>query len=207
MISHRSVLLIICLAFFDNKLVEITAFSSSKRKLTSRGANIETTLKLPLGKDQVSTPLPILSSTTSTTKLHAASKKTSAPQKTAEFEYQELKIQIQAMQKQDIKPSQLSANKRIELEGYVKRILERRDSILPLNRLGDALPQTQWRMVFSTEPIMSNVLPKDATIVLNFLDEKTVEYSLQFSKTLGLKRLTAKSSYTVDVSNVKSTME
>jgi hypothetical protein len=111
------------------------------------------------------------------------------------------------MLKQDIKPSQLTADKRVELEGYVKRILERRDSILPLNRLGDTLPQTKWRMAFSTEPVMSEVLPKDATITLNFLDEKSVDYSLNFSKTLGLKRLTAKSSYSVDVSWIKNAAE
>jgi hypothetical protein len=205
MISHR--LLLVYLAVFGNKLMDVIAFSLSQSKAISRDGNYGTTLKLPLVTDQGSTLRPKASATFPLTKLHATSKRSSPPPKKADFEYQELQIQMQAMQKQDVKPSQLTADKRVELEGYVKRILEQRESILPLNRLGDVLPQTKWRMAFSTEPIMSEVLPKDATITLNFLDEKSVEYSLNFSKTLGLKRLTAKSSYTVDVSEVKRTVE
>ena len=47
---------------------------------------------------------------------------------------------------------------------------------------------------------MMQSLPPDATIKLNFLDDTKVEYILDFFKTLALKRLVAKSTYTVDVS-------
>jgi hypothetical protein len=206
MMSRHLIVLVVCLATFGNKFTEIIAFSSARQKIARYGGNRITTLWPPPGTDEIWKLRSNLVTTSLFTQLHAVSKKGLAPQQTADFEYQELKIQMQAMQKQEIKPSQLTADKRVELEGYVKRILERRDSILPLNRLGDVLPQTKWRMAFSTEPIMSEVLPKDATITLNFWDEKSVDYSLNFSKTLGLKRLTAKSSYTVDVSKVKSTV-
>ncbi|KAL3912918.1 MAG: hypothetical protein SGARI_000916 [Bacillariaceae sp.] len=136
-----------------------------------------------------------------TTSLYAASKKkASSTEKRADFEYQEVKILTQAMKSQNIKPSQLPADKRVELEGYIRRILQQRPSLVPLDRLQDVLPDTKWRLAFSTEQLVSEALPKDATIQLDFKDSTNVDYSLEFDKTLGLKRLVAKSTYTVDAS-------
>jgi hypothetical protein len=136
--------------------------------------------------------------------MFADKKSSSSNQKApkADFEYQELKIQMKAMKEMDVKPSQLDPTKRSELEGYVEQIVSKRHSTIPLNRLQDALPNTKWRLAFSTEPLMSGSLPRDATIRLNFIDDSTVDYSLDFFKTLALKRLVAKSTYTVDVSPV-----
>ncbi|KAG7369516.1 hypothetical protein IV203_027262 [Nitzschia inconspicua] len=149
----------------------------------------------------------ILSHPRSTTALSAVRKKDQQQQQSrpppsvpnkADFEYQELSIQLKAMKEQDVRYTQLQADKRLELEGYIARIVERRPSIVPLNRLAEVLPQTSWRLAFSTEPIMNEALPKDATITLNFINEEQVNYSLEFAKTLGLKKLTAQSSFQVD---------
>ena len=134
-------------------------------------------------------------------------------QPTADFEYQELKIQMNAMKEQDVKPSQLDPAKRNELKGYVEEILRRRlvnkktvDSSVPLEvRLRSSLPGTKWRMAFTTQSLMAEALPKDATITLEFASgsgsastgSNKVDYGLDFFKTLGLKRLVAKSTYSV----------
>lgn len=134
-------------------------------------------------------------------------------QPTADFEYQELQIQMDAMKEQNVKPSQLDPAKRNELKGYVEEILSRRlvnkktvDSTVPLDvRLRSSLPGTKWRMAFTTQSLMAEALPKDATITLEFASgsgsvatgSNKVDYGLDFFKTLGLKRLVAKSTYTV----------
>lgn len=117
------------------------------------------------------------------------------------------------MREQDVKPSQLQPAKRDELKGYVEQILSRRlvnqktvDSTVPLDvRLRSSLPGTKWRMAFTTQSLMAEALPKDATITLNFASgsgsaatgSNKVDYGLDFFKTLGLKRLVAKSTYSV----------
>jgi len=129
----------------------------------------------------------------------------SQQQPTADFEYQELQIQMDAMQKQGVKPSMLEPSKRDELKGYVEAILSRRltnlktvDSTVPLDvRLRSSLPKTKWRMAFTTQPLMAEALPKDATITLTFAGDNKVEYGLDFFQTLALKRLAAKSTYSV----------
>ena len=75
--------------------------------------------------------------TASTTAMFAANKKASK----ADFEYQELKIQMNAMKQQDVKPSQLDPTKKSELERYVSKIVTQRDSTIPLTRLQDAIAQ------------------------------------------------------------------
>ena len=137
----------------------------------------------------------------------------SQQQPTADFEYQELQIQMDAMREQNVKPSQLDPSKRNELKGYVEEILSRRlrnkktvDSTVPLDvRLRSSLPGTKWRMAFTTQTLMAEALPKDATITLTFAGgsgisstgSNQVEYGLDFFKTLALKRLVAKSTYSV----------
>jgi hypothetical protein len=134
-------------------------------------------------------------------------------QPTADFEYQELQIQMDAMKEQNVKPSELDPSKRNELKGYVEEILSRRlrnkktaDSSVPMDvRLRSSLPGTKWRMAFTTQALMAEALPKDATITLNFASgsgnastgSNQVEYGLDFFKTLALKRLVAKSTYSV----------
>ena len=134
-------------------------------------------------------------------------------QPTADFEYQELQIQLDAMKKQGVKPSELDPSKRSELKGYVEEILARRlpnqktvDSTVPLHlRLRSSLPGTKWKMAFTTQALMAEALPKDATITLEFASgtgsaatgSNKVDYGLDFFKTLALKKLVAKSTYSV----------
>jgi hypothetical protein len=154
---------------------------------------------------------------TTTSALQAENNK--SPQQTADFDYQELQIQMNAMKQQNIKPSQLDPIKRNELRRYVENILAFRqrssttavDSSVPLHmKLRSSLPGTKWRMAFTTEPLMAEALPKDATITMTFASgtgnaatgSNKVDYGLDFFKTLALKRLAVKSTYTVmDVSS------
>mmetsp|Transcript_10493 Transcript_10493/g.25028 ORF Transcript_10493/g.25028 Transcript_10493/m.25028 type:complete len:233 (-) Transcript_10493:1913-2611(-) len=136
-----------------------------------------------------------------------SSTSTSKPLKTGDFEYQELKIQLKAMKDQDVTSSRLDLPKRVELDGYVKRVVNRRPSPIAMQDVGQHLPGTSWRLAFSTESFLTQTLPKDSTITLNFFDNNTnnnnsqkVDYAIEFPKTLALKRLVAKSSYTVSVS-------
>jgi len=149
--------------------------------------------------------------TPTTSALQAGRKRSSSQPMAADFEYQELQIQLNAMREQNIKPSQLDSVKINELKRYVENILASRqqlskavDSSVPLHlKLRAGLPGTKWRMAFTTQKIMAETLPKDATIVLTFASSSTmgcsnkVDYGLDFFKTLALKRLVAKSTYTV----------
>lgn len=120
----------------------------------------------------------------------------------ADFEYRELKIQAGAMVDQDVAAAgQLTTEKIVELEGYAKRVVNRRPSPVPLYEVGKSLPGTKWRLAFSTQPLVAG-LPKDARISLYFLNGEMMNYSLEFTKTLGLNKLTARSSYSVDSSPV-----
>lgn len=151
--------------------------------------------------------------TPTTSALQAGGKRSPQQPTAADFEYQELQIQMNAMREQNIKPSQLDPVKINELKRYVENILASRqqlskavDSSVPLHtKLRAGLPGTKWRMAFSTQKIMAEALPKDATIVLTFangtgsstMGSNKVDYGLDFFKTLALKRLVAKSTYTV----------
>ena len=134
-----------------------------------------------------------------------AKKKNNKPNLAA-FEYQELKIQLTAMKEQDVVTSQLPEDKRVELEGYIRRILNRKDSPIPLYEMAQNLPDTNWYLAYTTQALTNEVLPNDTRIRLKFAkeDPTKVDYILEFTKTFGLKRLVAKSSYTVDVSTLTS---
>lgn len=119
----------------------------------------------------------------------------------ADFELQELRIQLNAMNEQNVVTSQLMPEKRIELEGYVKRILNRRPSPIPMYEVGKYLPGTKWKLLFSTQSLVAD-LPKDARISLYFLNDNMMNCDLEFTKTLGLNRLSARSAYSVDSSPV-----
>jgi hypothetical protein len=118
----------------------------------------------------------------------------------SEFEYQELNIQLNAMEKQEVKSTMLRKDKREELENYVRQIVNRRPSPIQTSELQKQLPNTKWKLAFSTQGLASD-LPRDATIMLDFKDEQNLKYCMEFSKkTLGMDRIVANSSYTVNVS-------
>ena len=121
----------------------------------------------------------------------------------ADFEFQEMKVHLNAMRRDKVPSRDLPVDKRQELEQYVSQVVTSRPSPVPLERIGDVLPGTKWRLGFSSEAATLGDLPRDADVYLEFVDDAKMNYVLQFSKkTLGLNRLTAKSSYTVDVSAV-----
>ena len=116
----------------------------------------------------------------------------------ADFDYQELKLQLRAMKDQKVLSNQLVDSKRAELETYVRKIVNRRESALDQVR-EQLLPRSKWRLAFSTQPLILS-LPPGVSIHLDFVNDQRVDYSMEFTKTLGLNKLTAQSSYQVDVS-------
>mmetsp|Transcript_8722 Transcript_8722/g.12337 ORF Transcript_8722/g.12337 Transcript_8722/m.12337 type:complete len:216 (-) Transcript_8722:287-934(-) len=118
----------------------------------------------------------------------------------AEFEFQEMRVQLQAMAQQGIPSRDLIPTKRAELESYVRKVVQERASPVPLAEIGERLLGTEWLLVFSTQGAALADLPRDAKVLLEFDQEDLkLDYVLEFSKkTMGLNRLTAKSTYTFD---------
>lgn len=120
-----------------------------------------------------------------------------------DFAYQEMRVQLNEMKKQNVPSGALQPSKLEELEGYVRTVLNnRKDLSMPFSEIGkELLPQSKWRLAFSTANAVLGDLPRDATVYLDILDEENLDYKLQFTKkTMGLSSITAKSKYTFDVS-------
>jgi hypothetical protein len=125
----------------------------------------------------------------------------------ASFELSELKLNLRSMEAQKLTTAnQIEPSKRLEIEGYVRTIVKRRDSSIPLYKLGETLPGTTWRLNFSTQGVTNQSLPTGASILLKFQSppeqQQRLEYCLEFTKTLGLSKLTAVSSYHVDTTPI-----
>ena len=147
----------------------------------------------------------------------ASPKKSKKPQvakpNLAEFEMQELRAQLDEMAKRNLGSANLSLEKRLELEGYVRAVCERAPSPIPLDTLAYPpnvdLLKGIWRLGFSTEEATLNVLPKEARVFVNIMTtpnwetgkEGKLDYILRFSKG-ALREITAKSTYRVDVSEL-----
>jgi hypothetical protein len=132
-----------------------------------------------------------------TVQLSATSKKI------ADFEYAEMRANLEAMERQRVPSRALDPAKRAEIESYVRAVASDRPSAIPLKQIATVLPGTEWRLGFSTELAALGDLPKDADVKLEFHDDSKLDYILEFSeKTLGLNRLVAKSSYEVDTSDI-----
>mmetsp|Transcript_1504 Transcript_1504/g.2040 ORF Transcript_1504/g.2040 Transcript_1504/m.2040 type:complete len:255 (+) Transcript_1504:191-955(+) len=117
----------------------------------------------------------------------------------ADFEYGEMRAVIETMEKERVPSRDLSVPDRALVEGYVRKVVSDRPSVIPLKDIARVLPKSKWRLGFSTEGATLGDLPKDAEVELEFFDEDKMDYILQFSKkTAGLNRLVAKSSYKVD---------
>jgi hypothetical protein len=118
---------------------------------------------------------------------------------TAEFEFQEMRAQLDGMKRAGVPSRDLDPTKRAELEGYVRQVVRKRPSPVALEKIGPELPQSTWRLAFSTEGATLGDLPRDATVYLKFLDETIMDYVLQFSeKTFGLNSIKAKSRWVIN---------
>ena len=106
---------------------------------------------------------------------------------------------LDAMEAQDVPSRYLQKEQREIIENLVRKVVKERPSAVPLKAIQQTLPGSQWKLRFSTETATLSDLPKDANVKLHFLNDKQLYYILEFSaKTLGLQRLVAKSSYSVD---------
>lgn len=124
----------------------------------------------------------------------------SSPPRNADFEYQEMKILSQALINQGVSNSQIPADKRVEIEGYCRRIVDQRSGSIAPEKIPSELAGTSWQLAFSSQSLVSDSLPPGTNIKLVFKNENRLDYILEFTKTFGLKQLAADSSYTVDVS-------
>eukprot|EP00541_Cyclophora_tenuis_P015180 CAMPEP_0116552482 /NCGR_PEP_ID=MMETSP0397-20121206/6516_1 /TAXON_ID=216820 /ORGANISM="Cyclophora tenuis, Strain ECT3854" /LENGTH=169 /DNA_ID=CAMNT_0004077447 /DNA_START=49 /DNA_END=555 /DNA_ORIENTATION=+ len=116
----------------------------------------------------------------------------------AEFEYQEMRVQLEAMEKQGVTSRLLDPVRRAEIEGYIRKVAAERPSQVPVEEIGRILPGSKWRLAFSTDSAVLGDLPPGAEVRLEFFDDNKVDYILNFAeKTLGLNRLVAKSNYVV----------
>lgn len=123
----------------------------------------------------------------------------------AAFELSELKLNLRSMAAQTLTTAnQIEQAKRTEIEGYIRKIVNRRDSTVQLWELDQHLEGTKWLLNFSTQGITNQSLPAGAIVILKFLQQKEqrqrLEYCLEFTKTFGLSKLTAQSNYQVDTS-------
>lgn len=121
----------------------------------------------------------------------------------AEFEFQELRAQLNAMKKQNLSSADLPPAKRTEIESYVRAVATLRDSPVAMTDLyhGDTLVGN-WRLAFSTESASLSVLPKEARVYVRIYDEGgsgRLDYTLKFiERVFALKSLTAQSRFSVD---------
>ncbi|KAL7565709.1 hypothetical protein ACA910_005404 [Epithemia clementina (nom. ined.)] len=129
------------------------------------------------------------------------------PPAPAEFEYQELRAQMQGMQRAGVASTDLTAAQHVDLESYVQAIVQKRrnnnsnnNNSLSLRDLAQHLPQTTWRLSYSTPGFASaSGLPRQATLYVEFVNAQQAYYRLQFDKgqVFGLNNIQAKCSWSV----------
>lgn len=130
------------------------------------------------------------------------------------FELQELRAYMNAVQKADISNANIDPLKRLEIVSYVKGVAQKCDSPIALNEIGKAFlsasssSSSVWRLEFSTSSTNIELLPKEARVFIKIYDydDRTnsgkLDYVLKFTKRIfALKKLTAKSTFTLDVSD------
>ena len=138
-----------------------------------------------------------------TTKAKTSSSPPSLSSPAGDFAFQEMLVLLTAMQKEGATSRDMDPAKRRELEGYVRTVLANNShKSLRLQDIGRAIvPQSEWKLMFSSSEAVLESLPKDATVFLKIKNEQELDYVLKFSKkTMGLDSLTAKCKYTFDVS-------
>ena len=161
--------------------------ASKSRSLTWR--NVDTTLQVGKGfgsadSDSPSSPPP--------------------RRPTGEFELQEMRFQLSAMKKAGVSARNLNEEKKNEIAQYVREVVTRIPSPVPLKALADQDRLVgKWTLAFSTDAAAMGDLPREAAISLDIKRGNQMDYKLEFSeKVWGLKEITAKSNYFVDASPV-----
>jgi hypothetical protein len=117
----------------------------------------------------------------------------------ADFEYQEMRAILTAMEQRNIQT--LEPIRRAELESYITKVVQQHippQQGPPLT--AQNLVNTKYRLAFSNQAVAATNLPPGASVVLEFLSDcTTLNYRLQFSqKIFGLDNINAKCSYTLD---------
>lgn len=114
----------------------------------------------------------------------------------AAFEIQELRAQIKTLQKQhrgsNIR-NFLDDEIQSQIQTYVSRVVEARTSHTSVART--LLGGKTWQLVYSTNPLDSDILPAGCTVFLSFLSEAALTYSLHFSANPVLQSIQVQSTW------------
>ena len=195
-----------------------TAFVVSQRTTTQRrrtspththGVVLFQSSKDDDDNDSLSRPPPVSSLITPQSSSRSAqppqSQSSSQSKLPAEFEYQELRAQVQALARAgwstfDTAQS-LSSDRHAELQSYLQTIVQQRPSPVPLTNLESHLQHSSWRLSYSTPAFCaSSGLPRDATVSVEFggnsLDD-TATYRLDFTNNALLQNLVATCTWSV----------
>jgi hypothetical protein len=119
---------------------------------------------------------------------------------TSDFEYQELRAQLGALQASNVSFRDLPPSAQKELATYTRAVVRHRSSKFPTTQ---SLISSRWELLYSTQSQSqssdatgsSASLPNDAAIVIYFHNATHLDYSLQFTMGPILRAITAHSTY------------
>jgi len=120
--------------------------------------------------------------------------------KFAGYEYGEMSIIVEEMKQRNTPCLSLGGKDRSLMKLYLERIITLRPSLISLTDIPRVIPDSKWKLVYSTQDSTMENLPENASIYLDFKDDKDMNYVLQFSKqsndnNFGVQRIAAKSNY------------
>lgn len=108
-----------------------------------------------------------------------------------DFAYQEMRAKLNALLNQKLLWSQMNPLERKEVSNYVKQVATERHSLTEdLSRL---LPNTSWKLAFSTSDTSESLPPPGSTLCLRFHDDLKADYVLEFGD--GGSKLSAESKW------------
>jgi len=202
-----------CYLLITQSFTRIASFSLTTTATLSKINNkyIQTSSNLQENQHGQSNGFPLSAKNNNHSNNQGASSKR---KKSVEFEIQELRATLEALSRSKIAPRNLTSDKRSEIGGYLRTILESASSPIPLKSLADddgRVLHGSWRLGFSTsydnEADGNNNnnnnnlqgLPREAGVLITFFPSNKCDYTLTFTeRVLGLDKLIAKSTYEID---------
>jgi len=185
-----------------NSYVSKTSSSSRRRSVSSLQMTPNKGFDPQPNEGDMEDPVTTSTISTSTSSSYVASR--SGQEVSVEFELQELKAQLKEMEKRKLTAKYLTPEVRDILASYAKA-LAFSPSPIPLTTIGKWIPNTKWRLAFTTNAVALGDLPRDVQISLDIYPEnvddnsKKLDYILTFPEyTFGIRDLRAKCSYQVD---------
>lgn len=111
-----------------------------------------------------------------------------------DFAYQEMRAKINFLVDRKLPWTKMTLLERNELSNYVRQVANERSSLT--GDMTKVLPNTMWKLAYSTTDASESLPPTGSTLSLTFQDEEKAEYILEFGD--GGSRLTAESDWVYD---------